>query len=522
MREYRARKREAAGKLDAPAVKFPDDPATAISKWSKEVLKVPAGHPLAGQPMVLPEYGVDFIKDMLSHRESLLCLARKNAKSAIVAVYLLARLVGPVRVKGYRAGVVSVTKEKAGELRRQVEEIAEASNLLEQIKFLRSPAPGRIVGPLGGTVDILSADKSSGHASGFDDSIIDELGLLDERHRDLVNGMRTAISARDGRFLALSIFGFGPFVPEIIERREDPAVAVHLYQAPEGSALDDGEAWHKANPGLKAGIKSLSYMQDESRRVLSTTGGPDQSSFRAMEMNLPATPGAELIVPFSEWEACLGDAPPREGRVWCGFDAGSSASMTAWATLWESGRLETWAALPGTPTALQRGKADGVGDLYVQMQEAGELRIYDGRVTPIRPCLAELKLRLDGEEVAGLGFDRHRKAEVVGAMEAENMRWSVFPRGTGAGSFADGTADIRSFQKAVLGRTIFPVTPIGITSAISGSRLRYDNAGNPALDKLKKSARIDLLQATIIATGLRALSLLEAKRRPLRLYRVNG
>ena len=93
--------------------------------------------------------------------------------------------------------MVSVNKEKAGELKRQMEQITEASGLTG-LTFRRSPAPGRVESAFG-TVDILSADASAGHASGFDESIVDELGLLRERDRDLVNGMRTAISARDGR-----------------------------------------------------------------------------------------------------------------------------------------------------------------------------------------------------------------------------------------------------------------------------------------------------------------------------------
>ncbi len=78
------------------------------------MLKVPSGHPRARDPLALPDYGVEFIRDALTHRESFLCIGRKNAKSAIVAVYLLGQLVGPLRVPGYRAGVCSVNKEKPG------------------------------------------------------------------------------------------------------------------------------------------------------------------------------------------------------------------------------------------------------------------------------------------------------------------------------------------------------------------------------------------------------------------------
>ena len=194
MREYRAKKAASRGlPAHVPPASFPDDPAGAVADWSERVLRVPPGHPLAGSPMKLPGYGVDFLRDVFSHRESLLCMARKNSKSGIVAVYLLARLVGPVRVAGYRAGVVSVSKEKAGELKRQCEEIAAASGL-RGLRFLRSPAPGRIEGPMG-TVDVLAADDLPATPVGLTMRLSMNWGLLKERDRDLVNGMRAATSA---------------------------------------------------------------------------------------------------------------------------------------------------------------------------------------------------------------------------------------------------------------------------------------------------------------------------------------
>ena len=129
-RRYRVKKkaeREAAE--EAPVEPVPDDPVGVLVGWSEKTLRVPPGHPLAGQPLSLPDYGEAFLRDALSHRESLLCIARKSAKSAIVAVYLLARLVGPLARPGYRGIVASVSKDKAGELKRQMQEIAEASGL---------------------------------------------------------------------------------------------------------------------------------------------------------------------------------------------------------------------------------------------------------------------------------------------------------------------------------------------------------------------------------------------------------
>ena len=243
MRDYMRRKRAAAKQAKAAAVpKPPADPAGALANWSRKDLKVPPGHPKAGQPMVLPAFSVDWVRDALAPgvREAGLFMARKNAKSAICAVYLLGRLVGPLRTAGYRAGIPSVDKLKAAELKAQMEGIATASGL-EGLTFLKSPVPGRVESATG-RVDILSADKSAGHASGFDDALVDELGLLAERDRALINGLRTSISAKDGRFLAISKLGNAPFPPEMIGRQSDQATVVHVYQTSEGCALDDPKA----------------------------------------------------------------------------------------------------------------------------------------------------------------------------------------------------------------------------------------------------------------------------------------
>ena len=44
--------------------------------------------------------------------------------------------------------------------------------------------------------------------------------------------------------------------------------------------------------------------------------------------------------------------------------------------------MEVYAAFADTPNLLDRGMADGVGDLYARMHERGELVTYAGRVVP--------------------------------------------------------------------------------------------------------------------------------------------
>ena len=496
-RRYRERqkaKRNAA--VVAVPAPVPADPIGALAQWSRETLRVPPGHPLAGQPLVLPPYATAFLRDALTARESLLCLGRKNAKSAIVAVFLLARLVGPIRMDGYRAGVASVSKEKAGELKRLMQEIAEASNL-EGLRFLRSPAPGRVEGPAG-TVDILSADKSAGHASGFEESIVDELGLLHERDREFVNGMRSAISARDGRFIALSIQGDAPFTAEMIERRNDPGVAVHLYRAPDDAALDDPAAWDAANPGLACGIKSTSYMRDEARRVLATL--TDQASFRAFDLNQPQSPSREMIFPPSDLRACFtSDLPERSGDAVIGLDMGEATSASAAFVIWpQSGRCESFMAFGDVPDLIERGKRDGAR--YDLMAERGELRTYPGRVTPVSAFLSDLSDELAGCRVHRLAADGYKDSETKDFLDRAGLRWPYEFRRVGAGK--DGGRDVRSLQRLILTGKLRMHESLSLSTAIANSALRRDGNGNPGLDKAKSRGRIDQLSAAVIAAGL--------------------
>ena len=146
VRAFRARKaaervHQIGGGPVAVAVVDHGDPVAVLAAWAAETLIVPPGHPRAGEPMALPDFAVAWLRASWDAHESALSTARKNAKSAIAAVLALGYLVGPLRRPGWRGAVASLDKGKAGELRRQVAEIAQASGL--DVKVRRSPYPGR-------------------------------------------------------------------------------------------------------------------------------------------------------------------------------------------------------------------------------------------------------------------------------------------------------------------------------------------------------------------------------------------
>ena len=445
-------------------------------------------------------FAVDWLREALAPgvREAGLFVARKNAKSAVVAVLLLACLSGdgPLRRAGFRCGVASLNREKSGELWHQCADIAAASGITD-VRFLK--VPKRMVS-WWGTVEFLSADKSAGHAAGYDVALIDELGLFDEKGRALVAGMLSSTSARDGRMLAISILGNSPLTQELVQRRADPSVVVHLYQAPDGCALDDESAWHAANPGLAEGIKSLTYMKDMARRAAALPS--EQSNFRAFDLNQTGTPGAAMIVDAARWNTCASRRKPeRAGCCFVGFDLGGTTSMCAAAAYWpNTSRLDTWGAYGDTPDLAARGEADGVGVLYARMAERGELQTWAGRVTPVADFLRWIGEDLAGETVEVAAADRYRQGEAMDAMNAAGVNWPMEWRAQGTGQH--GAEDVRAFQKAVESGELRPGESMLMVSAITEARLRHDGNGNPALDKARSRGRIDALSAAVLAVGL--------------------
>ena len=490
LRAFRARRRaDAAHRLDAPtppvvAVVDHADPVGALAEWSRTTLIVPPGHPRSGEPLELLPFAVDWLRATWNTHESALSTARKNAKSAIAAVLALGYLVGPLRRPGWRGAIASISKEKAGELRRQVKEIAEASGL--DVKVRRSPYPGVIESETG-SLDTLSADRTAGHASGYDLVIVDETGLLPERARDLLAGLRSSVSARNGTIRHISIKGDSPLFREVLD---NPAVPSIVYSAPDECEIDDEEAWRSANPGLGI-IKSVAYMRDEVARVAGVAS--DEPSFRALDLNQAVSPTREMVCSPDDLKSCFVDEIDCRGPVFVGLDIGEAGSGTAACAYWPAtGALRTWLGFGSVPTLRDRAKRDGAD--YPAMQRRGELRTYQGRTVPVKAFVADVRADLAGVHVRQAVADSYRAGELRDALP-----WPLSIVRSGMGP--DGSAAVRAFQRVVLTGALALRSNLSLVSAIKESTLRRDGNGNPAIDSARSRGRIDVLSAAVLAVG---------------------
>ena len=434
-------------------------------------------------------FAVAWLRASWDAHESALSTARKNAKSAIAAVVCLGYLCGPLRRPGWRGAIASLDKNKAGELRRQVAEIAAASGLVD-VKVRRSPYPG-VIESASGTLDTLSADRSAGHASGYDLVIVDETGLFPIRARELLAGLRSSVSARNGAIRHISIRGDSILFREILE---NPSVVSHVHAAPDDCAIDDEAAWRAANPGLGS-IKSIEYMKNEVTRVAGVAS--DEPSFRALDLNLAIAPSREMVCTPSDLEACFIDDAEYRGPCYVGLDIGEASSGTAAVAYWpETGALKSWLAFGDVPDLAARARRDGAD--YATMARRGELRTYPGRTVPVGAFVLQVEADLGGADVRTAVADGYRCGELL-----DVCPWPLEVVRSGTGP--SGSAAVRAFQRAVLTKTLTTVANYSLINAIAESTLRRDGNGNPAIDKARSAGRIDVLSAAVLAVGEAAL-----------------
>ena len=146
--------------------------------------------------------------------------------------------------------------------------------------------------------------------------------------------------------------------------------------------------WLKANPGLH-------HLPDLEIVIRSEAADAkrDESamqSFRALRLNQGVSDTTvSVLVDADTWRGAeaLPEPDARANEYVLGLDLGQNAAMSAGAAYYRDGTLEAAACFPELPSLAARGLADGVGCLYQQMADRGELFQAGRRVSDISALL---------------------------------------------------------------------------------------------------------------------------------------
>ena len=485
----------------------------AVRDWAAETLIVPAGHPDAGKPLLLPAYIVRFFDDLYADGviEGGLSLSRKNVKSTGGAVLILYFLCGPGYVAGWRGAVMATNGQTAGVMLDLIKALIESSNL--QVESRYAPQPGKLIASnADAECQFYNASKSAALGANLSLAIADEYGEFEESARRNVEMLLSSFPLRpQARLIGMGVQAHSHLFQEMKARADRPTTVWHEYVGHPAVPVDDIESIMAGNPAIAAGIMPVDGLLKAAQRAKGVPA--TEYEFRKYHLNLPSQESKDVLISLPDYRrnVIVPDLPPRDGMCSLGVDIGYSESQTAACAYWSAtGRLEVYGAMPSIPTAAARGLSDGVGDLYEACVERGELELHPGRVTDVHYFMRMLADKLAGESVEMVADD-YRTGEVVGAMEALGLQWQVDFRRVGRGR--DNLRDIIDTQKLLMSGKVKTTENLLLMNAIRFATLRFSSSNNFCeLVKYKSNSRIDAASALVLSLGHGARQLEAPKR----------
>ena len=480
-------------------------PATKAIRFF-ESLTIPTG-PKAGKPMKLAPYQKRFIRGAFDPdiRVAVLSVARGNAKSATTGAIAAAELFGLFDDQPRREILLAAGKRDQAEIvwTYALDLIkAMGDDVQKRIKVRYSP---KLEIELDGEHKIRAIAADGAGILGTSPTLVieDERASWPEpKGARLETALLTGALKRTGRTLIISTSAATdqhPFSRWLDE--EEPTTYRQEHRAPPGLEPDDPKAIRAANPGIDAGIAPpIKELQAAARRA-KARGGSDLAAFRLLHLNARINAASnEPRGDVDAWFRCeVEKLPEKAGPLVVGLDLGGSASMSAAAFYWpETGRLEARGWFPSQPTLEDRGAKDGVGSLYVSMENEGTLQTLGESTVPGSDWIKSVA-RFSGDyPIAAICFDTFKQSEIIDGLNSANVSARQVLRRFGP---FDGGEDAERFRRAVYDCHIQTLETYLMRSALADAVCKRDGQLNPCLDKGRSTCRIDAVSAAVLAVG---------------------
>jgi phage terminase large subunit-like protein len=497
-----------------------------------ETLPITSGT-LAGQRFKLRPWQKRFLKAVYATgrdgrrkvRTAVLCLARKQGKTALAAAIALAHLCGPESEE--RGEVYSAANDRfqASRLHKEMVAIIERTPwMAERVSIVRHSKELEDIGGTGSTFAALSADVGTKHGLSPSCVVYDELGQA--LSRELFDVLDTAMGARaEPLILVISTQAASETAPmsELVDyglrvqrgEVKDASFHLTLYAAPEDADPWDEKTWRLANPALGdfRSIEDVRRLAAQAQRMPSR-----EASFRNLILNqrIDATAG---FMSRAVWTACAGavDLEALKGRpCFAGLDLGATRDLTALILAFadEDGGFDVvpFFFLPGDGL---RDREDRDRVPYCAWRDAGHLIALPGKTTDPRAVAAKIAELHGRFAIKALAFDRWRIEDLRRELDALGCDVALVAHGQG---FRDMSPAIDVLERlAVEGQMRHGMHPV-LTWCMANARVTADPAGNRKLDKGKSTGRIDGAVALAMAFAVAARHAPEAPWEPLAVW----
>lgn len=477
-----------------------------IVRFAHDYLVVPEGKHV-GKPLRLDVFQIAFILAVFDNKKlttmAIMSMARRNGKTFLMAVILLAFILGPEAVVNSTLASAAQSRDQAALVFKIMVKTLRLSPRLKGL-FHIIPTQKSIIG-LRRNVEFfaLSSETATGFGKSLLVVLLDESGQIRGPHSDYVDMLVTSQGSYDNP-LFITISTQAPSDADLLSTWIDAAatsgditVVCHVYAAANDCEVDDLAAWKASNPGLD-NFRSRADMvkrASEVKRLPSAEAG-----FRNLNLNQRIASERLWLAP-TVWK--LGKAAPALELfdtlpIAIGLDLSQRQDLTAAiaAVMDDNGHIHlqtmVFAPAEGMTERARRDRAP-----YDEWVKRGFMVAVPGSTVSYEWVCQYLALRFQGRDIRLVAFDRWRIKEFMHAAENFGFQpagWKEVGQG-----YKDFSPRVEYFEEILLaGRLhhgLHPLLNMGAANAMAVT----DPAGNRKLDKAKATQRIDPLVAAVMA-----------------------
>lgn len=480
--------------------------AERVIAFIERYLRVPEGK-LVGQSVKLRPWQKDRIRKIYGSptRQCIWSMGRKNGKTSIIAMLVLAHLVGPEARRNAQIYSAAQSRDQAAIVFGLAAKMARMSQDLNGMVVVRDSAKELFSPVTGVRYKALSADATTAYGLSPALVIHDELGQVKGPRSELYDALESAMGAQVDP-LSLVISTQAPTDADLLSKiiddalaSNDPARKVFLFAAPAGADPWDEKSWHLANPALG---DFLSLEEFRGRAELAKRLPAQESAFRNLNLNQRVAAEDHFLAP-AVWALNAG-APDLtildDNPVFVGVDLSSTQDLTAVVAtaadddgVWH---LRIWFFLPEYGLR-ERALRDRVP--YDVWRDQGLLLTTPGKSINEDAVAEIIEPKLRHLDIRALAYDRWQFESLKKAMARRGWE-PPFLEDFGQG-FKTMTPALKAVESLALdGKLRHGDHPI-LRMCAENARVVIDDAGNRKLTKRKSTGRIDGMVALVMALG---------------------
>lgn len=477
-----------------------DDVITFIERY----LVVPDGVHV-GKPIVLREWQRDIIRSIYDGytRRAVISMARKNGKSALIAMLILAHLVGPQARRNTQIYSAAQSRDQAAVVFELAAKMVRMSNVLNDMVRVTDSRKELFCVATGVMYRALSADATTAFGKSPVLAIHDELGQVTGPRSKLYEALETAMGAHEAP-LSIVISTQAPTDGDLLstliddaQQTNDPRLKLFLFTAAPEDDPWSVETWQKANPALGdfRSMRDMQELSDVAKRLPA-----HEAAFRNLNLNQRIAAEDHFLSPMV-WalnEGTVDESLFESGQVFVGVDLSATQDLTALLAVTpddeQNWHIKPWFFIPGDGL-LERARRDKVP--YDKWAEMGLVIPTPGKSVDYDWVAGHMVPILRKWNVQTIAYDRWQFEHLKQAF-ARNGYEPQFLEDSGQG-FKTMTPALRIFENLALqGKLRHGGNPV-LTWNASNARAKVGDGGERKLTKAKSIGRIDGMVALTMA-----------------------